>query len=75
MSADVIELERAAREDVPPETRLCVDCKHMRLRWLSGLRECGRYQSPVDGKPKWLCSTARSFSNLCGPEGRFWEKP
>ena len=71
---NVIEPERAAREDVPPETRLCVDCKHMRRRWLSGLRECRHYQSPVDGRSKWLCSTARSFPDLCGPEGKHWEK-
>lgn len=86
---NVIERERATREDVPPETRLCVDCRHFqpeRSFWLFRRHrityaKCALiFDKEIDvvSGEKMLrptyCSIARKFAHLCGPEGRFWEK-
>lgn len=66
--------------------KFCKDCKHYVPQYQSdfffGIEvgksetqfpKCAKFLEPVKGEPENHCSTARSLSRLCGPEGQFWE--
>lgn len=53
--------------------RLCKDCVHFEPNPLLGndYAYCDAVPSPIDGAPRYSCSTARARSTLCG-EGAVW---
>lgn len=58
--------------------RLCVKCKHFKLKRIFFIphpefSKCARLRSPVDGSPYRYCETERRQCGECGPPGKYWE--
>lgn len=54
------------------EVKLCIKCKH-RVHDDIYHSMCGKWRSPVHGKPAEMCHTQRLNSGPCGPLGEYWE--
>lgn len=62
-----------------PLIKLCCNCKHAErrplTRWVHA--DCARPGLPmnlIDATHKFPLTIARGYTELCGPDGKYWEK-
>lgn len=70
---------RAPPVNVTVELKLCRNCRHAERPIGQGIdwAKCEQKEYPINlitGSHKFPCIIARGYSELCGFEGRFWER-